>query len=86
MKYRVLKGVNIGRGRTVQPGDVLDGGDVDELLLRNLVARACVAPVEAAPAPSPKSGGGGEALAADEVLTREPEPENREPRTRHKEK
>ena len=86
MKYRVLKGVGIGRGRTVVPGQIIDATEIDEQLLKNLVARACVVPAGADPAPPPYPGSEGTTPATEEVSRREPEPEHREPRTRRKEK
>lgn len=85
MKYRVLKGVGIGQGRTVVPGEIIDGALLDAALLQNLIARQCVVPAGGGPAPPPMPGDEGTPPGGDVVRTREPEPEHREPRTRRKE-
>lgn len=78
MRYRVVSGVGLGRGKSGNPGDIIEvPKDLDTHLARALLARGRIVAEEAAPAPPAHT-----AHAADEVAHGDPEPEDREPRRR----
>ena len=82
MRYKVLRGVILRTG-AASPGSTVEiGTDLDASLARQLVARGTLAPVGAEPAPPPEPGPDASSRAADELVSREPEPEHREPRRR----
>jgi hypothetical protein len=76
LHVKVISAFCLSAGRDVYDGEVLE---VDDLNARRLIGMGFVVAVEAAPAPSPASAPEVEVFAADVMLNREPEPENREP-------
>lgn len=77
MKVKVISGFCLGAGGDVYPGDVIE---LEDWNARRLIGMGFVVQMAAAPAPALELELEDETLAVDVVLSREPEPENREPR------